>query len=262
MPSDLYLTNMILTFMLILTRMSGLFVISPMFGFRGLPVQIKIFFAAGVSVVLFLTHPPSQSTPIATTMWQLAVMGGTEFFIGFCIGFAAELVFSGVRMAGEYLAVQMGMSIASILDPITGSQTPLMGQVFYLFSFLLLLSLNLHHAFIMAINKSIQFIPLGQPIAHIGILTERMFALASNMFVIALQVGAPTMGILLVTEVALAFVAKVMPQMNIFIVSLPFKFAIGLVGIMVSLPFLAKFLNSQYTHLAEQLFGLFNGVGG
>lgn len=260
MLSDIQLTNYILTFILMLTRMSGLFVISPVFGFRNLPMQLKLFMAAGASFILFLTHPPSATEPIANSMWTLAVMGGTEFFIGFCIGFAAELVFTGVRMSGEYLSVQMGMSVASILDPITGNQSPLMGQIFYLFAFLLLMSLNLHHVFIIAVDKSLQFIPLGMPIDSLGILTERMLVMASDMFIIALQIAAPAMAILLVTEVALAFVAKVMPQMNIFIVSLPLKFAIGLMGIMASMPFLAKFLINHYTKLGEHLFGLFNNL--
>lgn len=260
MISDIQMTNNILAFLLILTRMSGLFVVSPVFGFHNLPVQLKLFMAASTSFVLFLTHPPSATEPIAHNMWQLAPMAGTEFFIGFCIGFAAELVFTGVRMSGEYLSVQMGMSVASVLDPITGQQSPLMGQIFYLFAFLLLITLNLHHMFIIAIDKSLQFIPLGMPPTAVALLTERMLSMASGMFVIAVQIAAPAMAILLVTEVALAFVAKVMPQMNIFIVSLPLKFAIGLLGIMASLPFLAKFLTNEYSILGEQLFGLFNHI--
>jgi flagellar biosynthetic protein FliR len=180
--------------------------------------------------------------------------------LGMMIGLVAELVFAAVRMSGEYLAVQMGLSISGTLDPITGIQTPLVGQIFFIFAFFIFLNMNIHHALIVAVDKSFHWIPLGQGITEMGRLAERFIALSGDMFVLALLVGLPVMGVLLATEAAMAFIAKVMPQMNIFIVGLPLKSFIGLLVIFATMPLLADLLSDQYSLLVQHLMGLYRGV--
>lgn len=80
------------------------------------------------------------------------------------------------------------------------------------------------------------------------------------MFGLALALALPVIGILFIAEIALAFVAKVMPQMNIFMVALPLKVALGLLLISLSAPFLHGYLSDQYAGLIQNLLGLYQRV--
>ncbi len=258
MTFDGPLINLIIAFFMVIARISGLFAISPFFGGHNLPGRVRVGMALSLSVIFIMLHGQAINGPLlAINLPQLIALMGQEFIIGLLIGFGAELLFTGVRMSGEFIAVQMGMSVSGILDPITGSQSPLMGQVYYMLTFFLLLSLNLHHGFILALNKSFVFLPIAKGFPLLGQTVIQVMSIGSDMFVLALLVGSPVMGLLLITEVALGFVAKVMPSMNIFMVSLPLKFALGLLSIMASMPYTADLVIQRYTRLIKQLLNLF-----
>ena len=205
----------ILAFVLLLTRMSGLFATSPFFSNIGVPSRIKVGLAVGMSLLLYPLHA-EQAQSLPMTLPAFTFIAAQEFVIGLLIGFVADLVLVSVRMSGGYLAVQMGLSVAEVLDPLTGTRSPVLGQFYFIYAFFLFLSLNMHHVLIAAVDRSFHWIPLGQGITNVGLLTERMIALSGDLFLVALMVALPVMGVLLVTETAMAFVAKVMPQMNIF----------------------------------------------
>ncbi len=250
----------LITFVLILTRISGIFVGAPLLGAGGVPNQIKIGMALVIALILFPLHAGIDTYTVPSNLIQFTALAAQEFAIGILIGFAAELIFTGIRMSGEYLAVQMGMSISSVLDPMTGIQTPIIGQFYFIFAFLLFLILNIHHALIAALDRSFHWIPLGEGFHNWGLLSQKFMMLGGDMFVVALLVAMPVMGVLMLTDTAMAFMAKVMPQMNIFIVGLPLKSVIGLLVVMVTLPFFASFLSDQYAELVQHLLGLYKGV--
>jgi len=260
MDLSLLTTATIITFCLILIRVSGMMMSGPLFNLNGIPNQSKIGMAFAFSLILFPIYAQATSYIAPTDLPSFFWLAFQEFVIGLLIGFVAEMMFIAVRMAGEYLAMQMGLSSSAVLDPVSGVQTPVIGQLYFIVAIWLFLSINAHHALILGIDKSFHWIPLGQGITHVGILTQRFLALGSDLFVVALLVGLPVMSILLVLEAAISFVAKVMPQMNIFTVALPFKAAIGLLVLMMSLPFMPSFLTDQYADLVQHVFGLFRGV--
>ncbi len=258
MTFDGPLINLILAFFMVMARISGLFTVSPFFGGHNIPGQVRVGMALTLGVIFIALHGHSINGPLlAVNLPQLIALMLQEFLIGLILGFAAELLFTGVRMSGEFIAVQMGMSVSGVLDPITGSQSPLMGQVYYMMMFFLLLSLNLHHGFVFALNKSFVFLPIAKGFSLLGPAAMQLMDIGSDMFVLALLVGSPVMGLLLITEVALGFVAKVMPSMNIFMVSLPLKFALGLLAVMASMPYTADLITQRYGKLVKQLMNLY-----
>lgn len=250
----------VITFLLMLIRISGMMVSSPFFTNTGIPAYTKVGFSVMFAFLLFPLHAGVSSYQAPTDLIQFALVASQEFILGLLIGFVLELLFTGIRMSGEILGVQMGMSVSGALDPISGVQTPLLGQMYFIFALLVFLSLNIHHALIVAVNRSFEMIPLGGFITRMDLLADRFMVLGADMFVTALLVGLPVMGLLLASEAALGFVAKVMPQMNIFIVSLPLKSALGLVMVMVSLPYVGDFIANQYAELVQHLLGLYRGM--
>ena len=244
----------IVAFLLVLIRISGMLVTAPILSQRSIPAQAKIGLAFTVSLILFPLH--ASHLVIPTDLIQFAVIAGQELILGLMLGFVATLVFTSLQMAGEYISMQMGLSISSVLDLVSGTQVPALGQLYFYMAVLLFLSLNIHHALILGVEKSFSKIPVGEFVTSGGVMAERFITLTGDMFTLALMIALPVMGILLVTEVCLGFMAKVMPQMNIFMVGLPMKVGVGLVIFGVSLPYVANLMGKEYSKLVQHLYGL------
>lgn len=258
-----FLINTVLSGMLVVARISGFFTMVPVFGATNVPNRIKLGIALTLSVIMLMLHgQTAMQRPIAHDFWQLAAMIGMEFVVGLLLGFAAELMMNALRLAGEMISMQMGLSISGVLDPIAGIQTPVIGQAYVMFAMMLMLILNVHHHLLWALDRTYYWLPLGKVILGHGglmpgILAARFLALTGEMMAMGLLVAAPTMGILFVTEIAIAFVAKVMPQMNVFTVSIPLKCGLGILLIALSFPNVAQLLERQDATMVRQLMLLF-----
>jgi flagellar biosynthetic protein FliR len=246
----------IITFMLVVIRISGLTITAPLLANKGIPAYTKVGFIITLSLLLFPLNPAATGAA-PQDLPQLAWVGSQEFLVGLGLGFAASLMFAGVQLAGEYISVQMGLAVANVLDPINSAPIPVLGQFYYTLAIVLFLSMNVHHTLILALQKSFQWIPLGKPFPQSGLLIDRFMTMGSEMFLLALLLALPVLGLLFVSEMAMAFVAKVMPQMNVFMVGLPLKAGLALMAIMISLPFSERFLSDQYAILVQQLMGLY-----
>ncbi len=259
MDLSLLTVNTVIAFLLVMFRISGMMVSAPLFNMRNIPVQAKIGFSFAFAMILFPLHAANLVVP--KDLIQFALLAIQETVIGILLGFTANLVFIALQMAGEYVSTQMGLSVANMLDPVTQTQSPIVGQFFFYFAALVFLSLNIHHGLIVGIDRSFNWIPLGHFIGegHLtgGLMAERFIKLTSDMFVMALVLGVPLMGILMATEIALSFVAKVMPQMNIFMVGMPLKVGLGLLAIVWCMPYMVGMLGDQYSHLVKVLLGLY-----
>jgi flagellar biosynthetic protein FliR len=251
--------NTVIAFLLVLCRIAGMLASAPLLNMRNVPAQVKVGLAVATALILFPLH--SANLVVPRDLIQFSLMVVQESIIGLLLGFTANLIFMGLQIAGEYISMQMGLSSASLLDPVTQTQSAMIGQFFFYLGGLLFLNLNVHHALILGIDRSFQWIPVGHFIGEGkltgGLMAERMIQLSSDMFIVALMVGVPLMGILLVAEMAVAFVAKVMPQMNAFMVAIPLKVALGLLLIIVCMPYLSMTLGDQYAHLVQVLMGLY-----
>lgn len=259
MDLSLLTVNTVVAFLLVLSRIGGMMVSAPLFNMHNIPAQAKIGMAVAFAFILFPLHAANLVVP--KDIIQFSLLAIQETIIGILIGFTANLVFIALQMAGEYVSMQMGLSVANILDPVTQTQSPVVGQFFFYFAALLFLSLNIHHGLIAGVDRSFNWIPLGHFIGegHLtgGVMAERFIKLTSDLFVMSLMIGVPLMGILLATEISLSFVAKVMPQMNIFMVGMPLKVLLGLVAILMGLPYLGSMLGDQYAYLIKVLLGLY-----
>lgn len=259
MDLSLLTMNTIIAFLLVLFRIAGMLVSAPLFNMRNIPTQLKVGFAVGIALILFPLH--SGDLVLPKDLIQFSLLAVQETIIGILIGFTANLVFIALQVAGEFFSMQMGLSIANLLDPVTNVQSAVVGQFFFYFAALLFLNLNIHHALIVGVDRSFNAIPLGHFIGEGnltgGLMAERFIKLSSDMFLMAMMIGAPLMGMIVLLDIALAFVAKVMPQMNIFIVGLPLKVGGGLLIMLISLPYVSSLLGEHYATLVKVLLGLY-----
>ena len=241
----------VIFFMLVLSRVAGIFAALPVFGGRRIPATIKAIVVFMITLVCFptLTMTPPQ---VPTDAFSLALLMLSELMIGLTLSFITQIVFAAVEFSGQILGMQMGLTISSILDPSQGTQTQIMSVLQTLFATLMFLSLNIHHQFIRAIMDSFRIIPLGgwhQSGALVNFLVMR----TADIFIIGIRLAAPVMVALLLTTIALGIMARAFPQMNIFMISMPLNIGLGLVILGMTLSIFFHVLQVSFGHLTEQI---------
>lgn len=239
----------VIAFVLVLTRVAGIFAALPVFGGQRVPMQLKVVAVLMITLVCF---PVLSVTPPAMPN-DVFALGGLllgEVAIGLALAFIAQIIFSAVEFGGQIVGMQMGLTISQIIDPSQGGQVQIMSVLQALFATLIFLSLNIHHLFIRAIVDSFSIIPLGGWHMNGDIVTF-LVRQATDVFVIGIRLAAPVMVSLLLTSVALGIMARAFPQMNIFMISLPLNIGIGFVVLGMTL--------MVYIHVLEVSFGQVKG---
>lgn len=223
----------IVIFIMIFTRLAGMISSAPLFSTYPIPAQAKIWLCATVAFIIYPIIAKSTGIHVPTNMIELTIFLTKEFFIGFLIGYITRFIFVAVQIAGQTLGIQMGVTMGSVLDPTTNQDSPILGQIYVYITTIVFISINAHNWLFTAVYKSFTSIPPGLEMAFSPALVKQVIMLFSHMFVISFQVILPIFCVLLISEVLMGFVAKMMPQMNIFMVALPFKIGIGFILILI-----------------------------
>ncbi len=255
---DASLVSTAAIFVLALARVAGLLAAGPFFAGHGTPAMFK----AGAAFFLTLMVLPQLTgahVAVPPSLLGLALAVGREVAVGASAGLMAQLVFSAVQMAGELLGMQMGLSMMNLVDPNSGAPLPVIAQFYGLFATLLFFVLDAHHVFVRGIFLSFDLAPLGAPGFGTAVAVP-LTALVGKLFVMSVELAAPVMAALFLTDVALGLVARTIPQMNIFTVGYPLKIALGLVTLAVTLPLLATLITRQFAGLEGSLQQVLRGM--
>jgi flagellar biosynthetic protein FliR len=257
MPIDLSQWTLVQfqSFLLILSRVTTILFMMPLLGSRNLPSMLK----AGLSLVVALVLLPVVKVdprllppePVSVLFFMVG-----ELMIGLVLGLSVKVIFTGLQMAGEIAGYQMGLAMASVIDPQAGSDNTLMAQFQYLFGLLLFLAVDGHHWFFRALVQSFEVLPPGGFHLNPG-LYDLMIQLSGKMFVVAIKLAAPIMAVLLFTQIALGMVAKTVPQVNILFISFPITLSLGLIFLGLSLDLFLPYVQSL---LGSSARGLVTGV--
>ena len=224
--------DLVLGFVLAVVRASAWLAVAPPFNTRMIPVQAKIGFAVALAIpiaprVAEQAPPPEVLPLIEATLLQVAA--------GLALGFLTQLVFAAVQAAGELIDLFAGFTIASTYDPFTNANQAVFGRFYYLLAMTLLFALNGHLLLVRGFLDSFAAMPTGLPDAStVGTLLIDGLGM---FFLAALEIAAPVLAALFLTEVALGLLSKAAPQMNVFTLGFPVKIllSLGLVGLTLPL---------------------------
>lgn len=245
----------LVVFFLVLVRASAIFLSAPLLGNRSVPMRVKV----GLALLLSLLWTPflmgKAGAPNPQDLWVFAAAVVSEVAVGLLIGTVTNFFFTAAQFAGYAVGMQMGFGMASMFDPTTQSQSSVVGQ-FYLFAAtLVFLLLDGHHWILIALGRSFDAVPLGG-FAWSGQTTVQLIDAANNVFWVALMLAAPVLGVLILAELAMGIVARIMPQMNVFVASFPVKILLGVFTLFVSFPILVASLGSQVELTFERVLAL------
>lgn len=253
------LQNQIGFFLLIFVRITGIFILAPVFGSKNVNKYIKAGLALIITYILFpLAFNSTVIIPEHFLPYLFIVLG--ELIVGLIIGFVSSLVFSAIQMSGQILDMQIGFGVINIIDPQSGGQVPLIGNFKYILALILFLATNGHHVLLSALFTSFKLIPVTGVIVHTT-LTEFIVRMVSGTFVIALKISMPILITLIITDIALGILARTMPQMNIFVVGVPMKILVGLFVLSLALPFYIIFLEMAFDGMYKDIFQLLSLFG-
>jgi len=220
------------TFFLVLLRCTGFVVAAPLLGHRAVPGQVK----AGLAAVLAVGVARGASiAPSPVAFWLAAPF---ELVVGLGLGFIVGLGFHAVESVGRLVALQLGLSLAPVFDPVRGDTGSAIDPFFAILAALLFYALDLHLAMLGALGASVERLPLGG--GWPGGLGQYAAGLAAVALELGGRVALPLALVLLLAEVAVALVARAIPQVNVFFLGLPVKLLAGLAILAAALPQLAS----------------------
>jgi len=220
--------------LLVFSRVAGIFLSAPVLNSNRVPPQVKVGFAFLMAMVLY----PIVGRDAAALPGDILPYGALvlkEAAVGISIGFVANLLFSAVQMAGELADLQTGFAFASLVDPFSGDRTSIVGQFQMMFAGLVFLGVDGHHVLLNGVADSFRLLPLGN-IAVDAHVADGVMSICSRTLVIALQIGAPVIGAVLLGDIALGLLARTVPQLNILVLGFPIKMLLGLIILLLALP--------------------------
>ncbi len=220
-------------------RISAMFAATPVFSARSIPVRIRILLAMLLAWILL---PVLPAPPVVNLIsFEAALICAYQVLIGVAMGFIFQMVFGAFVIAGQSIAMAMGLGFASIIDPQNGTQVPVVSQAFLIMVTLIFLALNGHLLLIKMLADSFRELPVGLFLPTHDALWQ-LVNWGSSMFAGGILVALPAVAALLLVNLAFGVTSRAAPQLNIFAVGFPVMIMIGLAFIIITLPGIADHL--------------------
>jgi flagellar biosynthetic protein FliR len=239
---DLLGVSNILVFVMALTRVTPLFIIAPVFSSKQIPTQVKVVVALALAIGLTTAATPEKPMPDGT--FAMVGMLTVELLVGFAIAFSLAAVTAALEVAGTLLDFTIGFSFGAQIDPVSGNQNAVLARTYDLIGVVIFLAIGGDQWVIQGIARSYELVPVGST-PDIGRLVEGADHTFAAIFGSALQIAAPVLLALVLTDVGFGLVTRVVPQLNIFSVGLPVKVIVGLILIGVSMPLVGTWVQRE-----------------
>lgn len=247
-------------FLQVLVRISAMVAVAPVFGAAQVPAQVKVGLSLILSLVLLPVAEPSLSAAVPNTLFALLAPIAGQAVIGLLLGFIVSLTLVAVQLAGSLLDLQIGFSLAQVLNPTIGQMVTPVAQLEYLYALLLFLLANGHYMLLSALAHSFALLPVSAMNLGGGSLLRFISDATFTTLVSGLRIAAPAAGVLLVMDVTMAFLARAVPQMNVFFVGMPAKVLVSFLLLAVVLPFTAYLVGQMIAGSQFDLVTLMRGL--
>ncbi|HET6464966.1 MAG TPA: flagellar biosynthetic protein FliR [Nitrospiria bacterium] len=243
------LTGRETAFLLVLARMAAFVAALPAIGDRGVPMVVKALAALSITFVLFpVLRVPNVSDDAATLTFGL--LG--EALIGAALGLGVRFFFAAVDFGSDVMGLQMGLGIGNLYDPAFGQPESLVGRLFGILALMIFFIGNVHHVVLRVLVESFERVPL-LGFTMTGPLADQLIRLGGGMFVLALMISFPVTVAMLLATLALGILFRVVPQMNVFLISFPVTISLGLLVTGASVSLLVGVLQGRVEHVGEDL---------
>ena len=222
--TDTQISTWVASFILPLFRVTAVLMTMPIFGTRMLPARIRLYAAVAITVVIVPALPPlPEFDPLSLRGMLLC---GEQIIVGALFGFSLQLLFQAFVIAGQIIAIQMGLAFASMVDPANGVNVTVISQFLTMLVTLLFLAMNGHLVVFEVLTESFTTLPVGG-----GLTVNHFWDLAGRMGWVlgsALLLVLPAITALLVVNIAFGVMTRAAPQLNIFSIGFPMTLVLGM----------------------------------
>lgn len=243
--------------LLAFVRFAGFFVQAPIWGSHHFDKKILIATAAVWTFILFPNLPVPKNISFELIPFILLIV--TQLLVGLIIGYSSFMVMAAAQFAGEMLDTQMGLSVAASYDPASGSSVNMMRRLKFYFAMILMLCFDGHHMLVQIMFGSFDLIPLTG-VNYSGDMINMLIVMTGKIFYLGVQLASPAMAALFTTQIGLGMLARVAPQMNVFMLSFPLNIAIGLTILTAALLALLNAFNKLFVFEQRQVIELIKAM--
>ena len=244
--------GLLYSFLLVLARIGGTFIFVPLPGIRNVPDPARIVLILSVTLALYPVWPHLPQDP---STLEYAGLLGTEVLFGLSIGLLAGFLSDAALLFGQICGLHAGYSFASVVDPDSQADSPVISSIAQALSGLLFVTLGLHLYVIRLFARSLETQPPGKLVldAH---WSQAIISAAGSLFSVGLRLALPVLALLLMVDITLSLLGRIHAGLQIMQFSMPLKMlaALALIGIL-----LRMFL-SVYSGYADHLFGIASGL--
>jgi flagellar biosynthetic protein FliR len=250
----------ILAFALILLRMSAFLVSAAIFNSTSISAPLKILISVVFTIVVF---NPTASNEVLVRIEEnqsdLLLFAGREVILGLALGFVTRLFFFSIAMAGEIVAIAMGLGQAQMFNPMLGSMGNAMEQFYGVIATLVFLAFNGHHFMIQGIVESFQTAPLATLSLQVATFSELVYKI-QDYFIIGIKISAPLLISMTVVQFGIALLSRVVPQINVLVTTASLTVVLGFVVMFISLPLLVMQMSGMLTISMDEFFKFLRAI--
>jgi flagellar biosynthetic protein FliR len=237
-------------FFLAFTRIMAVLLHVPALGGQNIPSQVRI----GLGLVLALVLFPSQTAPADGEMigaFAFGVAIGKEIIIGTLVGFAADLAFGAIQIAGAAMGMGSGFESGRIFNPSLGEAGSAFDQIFVMTAAMIFLILDGHHLVLIALQKTFTAVPLNGALPFNGL--EAVLRMTSVFVASGVHMALPVMASLFLTDLTLGLLARIAPQVQVYFLGLPVKVVVAMIAMGMTFAVVFPYLGSLFNAMAENM---------
>ncbi len=236
-------------------RCSAMVLTSPIFGGQTVPIMIRVLTTMALSGALTLVIQPHLGS-IPPDMVGLLSVCLREIVAGLVIGMFTTLALQVAQVAGSIMDLQVGLSMSQAMNPVTGVSVTVLAQYKNLLGMIIFLCMDGHHLLIGALIRSYDAMP-GFSMASPAVIQTGLLSMMATVFIIAIQVAAPVIGVSLIVDGSMGLISRAVPQLQVMTVALPAKLALGFIAVSVGLPGLVLGVNAAVEASFQSLGPIF-----
>ena len=233
-------------FLLIFVRMSGFIFAAPLYSLSNIPKRVQIGLCAFISIVIYGSTGDYHIAYNGVIGYAGLII--VELVLGLSMGYFASICMYILNFAGQIIDMEMGFSMVNVMNPTANMTTTVTGNLYTYFVILVLLASDLHRYILKAMIDAFSYIPVGGAVFRIGIFNV-MLTFIKDYFIIGFRIVLPIFAATLVVNVVLGVLAKVAPQMNMFVIGMQLKVFIGLILLACAAKYIPVVANLLYDEM-------------
>ncbi len=237
-------------FLMVFLRLGSAFMLMPGFMTSFINTQVRLSIALALSIILMpliSTHLPPAPQDTATFITYTL----SEITIGIFLGLVMQFLYFSLRFAANLAGQAIGFSNAQIFDPSFQSQTIVLESFLSMVTLTVIFITDIHHLMLGAVIDSYHLFPVGQNLPW-GDFSDNLSQNLNKAFVMGFKLGSPFVAFTIIFYVGMGLVSRLMPQLNIFFLSLPLQIYLGLGLVFITTPIMVMWFIKYYEDGIQQ----------